>query len=315
LYSLFSIRLISDFPFTHLPQCGENETHTLEFNCQFGLSLPPFSQQSAVYVGQYQFDDKQIPYYLHQLDNGWRIHFADLLDFYISPEQIICYSSSNLHDHIIENLFLGIVIAFLLEQRRIPVLHAAGVSVDNQAVAFLAHSRQGKSTLAASFVEAGFPLFSDDMLPIEQRHVAYWGRPGYPQMRQWPKEALFFRGAYDDLRPIYPGSEKRYVPVGTGGYGLFHNSPLPLTCLYLLSRQNEGSDIHIEPLSQRNALLELVRHSYIGRLVQVAGLQPQRLNTFIDLITKVPIRRFVYPSGYEHLSCIRDAILEDLARS
>jgi hypothetical protein len=59
--------------------------------------------------------------------------------------------------------------------------------------------------------------------------------------------------------------------------------------------------------------VRLFAYTFNHRLVQAAGLQPQRLALFAALVQRVPRRRLVYPSGYEHLPRVREAILEDLA--
>jgi hypothetical protein len=47
------------------------------------------------------------------------------------------------------------------------VLHASAVAVDGRAVAFVAHSNSGKSTLATLVCRAGGQLISDDVLRID----------------------------------------------------------------------------------------------------------------------------------------------------
>ena len=46
--------------------------------------------------------------------------------------------------------------------------------------------------------------------------------------------------------------------------------------------------------------------------MEVIGLQPQRLDFFAQMVQQVPMRRLAYPSGFEHLPRVRDAILQDL---
>lgn len=62
---------------------------------------------------------------------------------------------------------LGAVLALLLEQRGLFVLHAGAVDMGGFAAAFLGDKGQGKSTLNAAMAVAGFPLFSDDAVALE----------------------------------------------------------------------------------------------------------------------------------------------------
>ena len=59
-------------------------------------------------------------------------------------------------------------------------------------------------------------------------------------------------------------------------------------------------------------MIELVRHSFSARMVEAAGLAPHRLELFTTMARQVPMRRLTYPSGFEHLARVRQAILDDL---
>ena len=62
----------------------------------------------------------------------------------------------------------------------------------------------------------------------------------------------------------------------------------------------------------REAVIALVRHSFAARAVQALGWQPRRLRFFADLAQQVPLRRLSYPSGFQHLPRVGQAILRDL---
>ena len=66
------------------------------------------------------------------------------------------------------------------------------------------------------------------------------------------------------------------------------------------------------PVSPRDAVIELVRHSFAASIVESLRLQPQRLDFFAQLVQQVPMRWLIYPSGFEHLPRVREAILENL---
>jgi hypothetical protein len=134
-------------------------------------------------------------------------------------------------------------------------------------------------------------------------------------MRLWPDEAQYFLGHYEDLERVHPAYSKRRVPVGPDGFGTFCDASQPMACLYLPERRDPeegGMEIVIMPVSPRDAVIELVRHSFTPRVVEAIGLQPQRLDFFAQMVQQVPMRRLSYPSGFEHLPRVREAILEDL---
>jgi hypothetical protein len=165
-------------------------------------------------------------------------------------------------------------------------------------------------------MQAGCPLLTDDILPVERMGDVFVGRPGYPTMRMWPDEAEHFLGYYEHLPRVHPQLSKRRVPVGPDVFGTFLDAATPLACLYVPDRRDpaeHGLAIEIEPISPGNAVIELVRNSFVPRLVQAMGLAPQRLALFAALVESVPVRRLSYPNGFQHLEGVREAILRDLA--
>jgi hypothetical protein len=198
--------------------------------------------------------------------------------------------------------FLGPVLSYWFERRGLPTLHASAVAVNGRAVAFLSRHGGGKSGLAAAMVQAGFPLLTDDLLVLEERENGWEVRPAYPEMRMWPDEAAHFVGPPESLPLVQADSEKRRVAVGDGGFGSFLDASAPLARIYLASRRLEtGGDVEIQTVSRSEALIELVRHSFSPRLVEAAGLQPARLERLARLVRAVPVRRLVFPSGFDRL--------------
>jgi hypothetical protein len=176
------------------------------------------------------------------------------------------------------------------------------VAVNGRAVAFMSRHGGGKSGLAAAMVRAGFPLLTDDLLVLEEKEDHWEARPAYPEMRMWPDEAAHFVGPPEDVPLVQADSEKRRVAIGGGGFGSFLDASTPLACIYLASRRPETEGgIEIQPVPRSEALIELVRHSFSPRLVEAAGLQPARLDRLARLVRAVPVRRLVYPSGFDRL--------------
>jgi len=163
-------------------------------------------------------------------------------------------------------------------------------------------------------LQAGQALLSDDLLPIEARDGSFLGRPGYPQMRMWPDEATHFLGGFERLPVVHPELSKRRVPVGPGGLGTFHDSPLPLACIYLLERRAEAEPLELRNLSPQDALIELLRQSFTPLLVEAAGLQPSRFDLLSRLVLAVPVKRLRYPSGFDRLPRVAEAVRLDLER-
>lgn len=309
-YRLFGLTLASDLPLNAPP--GGDEPADLAFE----LSVKPFEFDEAMFRLVYESprstpDGKSLAI-LEQSDRYERLRFPHAAEFLLSPDRIVARSPEPGTEPVLETHLLGPVLSYWLERRGLPTLHASAVVAGGQAVAFLSSQGGGKTGLAAALMRAGHPLLTDDILPIEERDGIFLGRPGYPQMRMWPDEAEYFLGAFEDLDRVHPTVSKRRVPVGSGRFGSFHGSSLPLARLYLPERREDDRPIEIREISPRDAFIELVRHSFSPNLVEAAGLQAGRTEIFARLVTRVPVRRLLYPSGFEHLERVAEAILRDL---
>jgi hypothetical protein len=227
------------------------------------------------------------------------LRFAGAGDFHLQPGGIRFVPGEE--SELAEIRLLGPVLSYWFELRGHPTLHASAVSANGRAVAFLSRQGGGKTGLAAASVQAGAALLTDDLVVLEEAGERWEVRPAYPEMRMWPDEASHFAGPFAALPRVQPDAEKRRVAVG-GGFGTFLDASAPLACLYLAARREEaGGGVEIQPVPRSEALIELIRHSFSPRLVEAAGLQPARHDRLARLVRGVPVRRLVYPSGFERL--------------
>jgi hypothetical protein len=313
-HRLFGINLASDLPFAiHLGDGGA--VPDLTFSLSAHAPAPPLWRQSRpVYASPWRTEDGESASLLYRGDSCEILCFPGPLDFYLWPDRIVCHLRDPAFRPMVEIYLLGPVLAYWLERRGIPVLHASAVSVACGAAAFVAAEGTGKSGLAAALLGRGAALLGDDLVPVEECDGTFSARSGFPQMRMWPDAASHFLRRYEHLPQVSPDTAKRWVPAGPEGFGVFQSSPSPLACVYLLDRpqQEGGTGIEIRALSPRDALIELLRHSFASLLVDAAGLQPARFDLLSRLVTKVPVRRLSYPSGFSLLPRVADAVLRDL---
>ena len=315
-YQVYGLSFTSNFPFKNrLAQA--NAQPRLAFVCRAHTSEPELpSGAEYVYESPFEVDSGASNYYLYRLPDGYLMRFTDVADFFVRPHDIECRVIDSDALHIVEILFLGIVLSFVLEINEIMALHGAAVVVGSSAVAFLADNKGGKSSLAAGLMQKGYRLLSDDILSVRCSAESCTADPGYPQMRLWPDQAEHFVGDFRRLDLVDPAISKRMVAVGPGAFGLFCDQPKPLKAIYLPARRSDDDpnvDVEIERISQGEALIHLVQHSFIPRTIEAMYWQPRRLERFAALLTKVSVRRLSYPSGLVHLPRVCETILEDLA--
>ena len=311
-HRIFGLTLGSDVPFgSHLgPEAdppADLVFRVFHHNGPPGAALPPLPDPaSGVYHG--------INLHLFRAPDREVLRVTNVADFHLWPDRIVAHPADTEAGPLIEIHLLGTVLSYWLERRGLVALHASAVEIESRAAVFASAHGGGKTGLAAALLQAGHPLLSDDLLPVEERGGAFFGRPGYPQMRMWPDEALHFLGRYENLTVVHPELSKRRVPVGPGGLGTFHGSPLPLACIYLLERGTEEETLDVREVSPRDALIELLCQSFTPRLVEAAGLQPARFHKLSNLVLQVPVKRLRYPSGFSRLPQVAEAVRCDLER-
>jgi len=250
---------------------------------------------------------------IYRLDGFEVMRFSRGANFYLWPDRIVCEVFDPSSRGGIELTFLGMVLSYWLEQRGVLMLHASAVAVGESAVAFMATKQGGKSSLAATLMQSGYPLLTDDLLPVRFESGRFMAFHGYPQMRLWPNTAQHFLGHYEDLEHVHPDDEKRRAPVGGSGFGSFCHTPATLTRIYLPERSDSfGGNPRVEEKSPSEAVIDLVRNSFAGKLTHATGLQPQRLETIAELVRHVPVKALLYPNGFEYLPAARETVLGDL---
>jgi hypothetical protein len=183
---------------------------------------------------------------------------------------------------------VGVVMAFLLYQRGILVLHAASNSIEGGSVAFLGESGFGKSTLAAALYKRGYNLFTDDVLPVDTDCDVAMVTPGFPQFKLHPEAAAALDYDPKSLHELHSSQEKLGCRLETG----FESDLLPLRCIYVLAR---GERLMIEHLQPGQAVMQLVRHSYPTRANHCGGAA--HLKQCVKIANQVPMYRLVRPKA------------------
>jgi hypothetical protein len=311
-HRVFGATLASDFPF-HVRLTAVEGSPDLTFTAS--LTRPAsdsWESRSPIYRSPHRRNGNSLCH-LHQSADCEVLSFPEVSDFYLWPDRIVCHLPAPELRHIMELNLLGPVFAYWLERRAFLVLHASAVTLGHRAVAFGAHHGRGKSGVAAALMQSGGSLLNDDLVPLEARAGEILVHPSFPQMRMWPDEASFFLQRFEHLPLVHPNVAKLWVPVGSDGLGTFHEDAMPLTCIYLLDRRPQGdAPVEILEISPRDAVIELLRHSFTPLLVEAAGLQPARFDLLSRLVLQVPVKRLRYPSGFDRLSRVTEVIQRDL---
>jgi hypothetical protein len=204
---------------------------------------------------------------------------------------------------------LGQALSFALVKMGFEPLHATAVAVGDQAVAFVGDCGFGKSTLAASFLEAGHRLLTDDLLLLRAATRELIAYPGPARIKLFPKIAEKFLGQRSNTVALNPQTRKQIIPLNERQ---ICTNPMPLRVVYTLapSKEANGKGIHILKLSKRESFVTLVGATFNRMLVDRERLQRQ-FHAVNGMVSTVIVKKAFYPRILSSLSQVREAIVSD----
>jgi hypothetical protein len=302
-YSLFGLTLRSDVP---LP-CPEVQNPEGNADVELAEStqgqLATWRQGDPTSVA----DDGFWTCMLYQ--NGaasvsWKDHF----DFAVSGDgkHVLWRRLVDVPDEVVFTYLLGQVLSFCLLARGVEPLHAASVLVNGAAIAFLGDSGYGKSTLAATLLERGHRLVTDDVLVVRfdgNRAMAY---PSLPRIKLNPESAdAVFRGRHSI--PMNRFTVKRIFPLRHDEY-VSHTAPL--RAVYVIRENAEGASVSIQPLGGRAEFLALIQHTFNDSVLHLSRVKRQ-FAYVRQLVGMVTVKALSYPRRLDLLPAVADAVLAD----
>ena len=212
---------------------------------------------------------------------------------------------------------MGPILGFVLRMRGVTPLHASAVAVGEQAIALVGSPGAGKSTTAAAFACLGYPVLSDDLVPLADREHDFLVQPGYPRVNLWPDSVRVLFGSEDALPRVTPTWDKCFLALDQDGYH-FQARPLPLTAIYILGeREANRTRPAFEDLAGWPAVQTLMANTYVNYLLD-RDMRQREFEVLCRLVGHVLIRRVVptaNPTGPFDLCEAIAADVKELAKS
>ncbi len=241
------------------------------------------------------------------------LRFPALADFTVlaSGMEVAVYPVPGVSDHTVEHLYLNQVVPLALSRQWRLVLHASAVEIGNVAVAFLGASGHGKSTLAASFATSGYRFLTDDGLQLVKSGEGYLVQPSHASIRLW-----------DDSRDeLIPEATRAAPPVDytpkirllADDVVAFCDVARPLRFVFFLG-DGEVGDVSIRPARGRDAMIELVRHTFLLD-IEEREMLAHHFGQLTELVRGPMFARLDFPRRYEMLPRVRDAVIRHLGRT
>jgi hypothetical protein len=198
--------------------------------------------------------------------------------------EIVIDRKATATDSAIRLYLLGPVLAVLLHQRGLIVLHASAILIGGEAVAFVAEKGTGKSTLAAAFHARGHGIVADDLVPVDvDTSTGPMVHPGFPQLKLFPEAAAQLGDCGTDLPKLLDDYDKRARRSDRD----FPQHQLPIRRVYVLCN---GEDERIESMPGQAAFKQLVRHSFVLPLLQATNTQGIHFRQAVQLATLLKVQ-------------------------
>ncbi|MBA1139827.1 phosphoenolpyruvate carboxykinase (ATP) [Mesorhizobium neociceri] len=203
---------------------------------------------------------------------------------------------------------LGPVIALLLHQRGLLILHASAIAVGGKSAVFMGDKGAGKSTTASAMLRDGHRLLTDDVVALDlasQPMIV----PGFPQLKL-AADAAAAIPIQAEIRPqVHPAIDKMQHRL----HGGFSGGAVRATRIYILERSDKAA---ITPLPSVAALPAIIKFSYVtrfGRPALVGDFAATHLRQCAALANQIGVCRLEVPTGLDRIGEAVALIENDLA--
>ncbi len=315
-YQLWDYQVASDF------DLGELEAVSGDSRLRGTLEIKLASEEDWVRPDGHaaiedRLDNGELWFASWNIGDGFIARFPGLCSFRIQPDEmrIDCAPAPGAGESTIVHLILDQAIPRLLSLKDgYVVLHASGVQVENQVIAILGRSGQGKSTLAAWLAAQGYPFLTDDCLVVVRDGATrqWLAQPSYQSVRLWPDSVDALGINNSALREFAHYSSKKRTSKQVDFR--FASAGAPLRACFVLANQTDAAPPHsgppvLRPLSVNEVFIALVQGVF--RLdVQNAQLNRREFEVLTSMTESVRFWSLSFEREYDRLPEVQKAIIE-----
>lgn len=200
---------------------------------------------------------------------------------------------------LISQPLLGAVLALSLRRRGLLTLHGSAVELSAGAAIFLGDKGAGKSTTAATMVNAGFPLLTDDVVAIKTGGSPRLF-PGYPLVKLTAEAESAVRIESRQLPSPHPGFGKARLRVEAD----FDVRPRrPVAALVLV----RGQELALNRIAGAEALTALMRFSFstrFGSSLTRGKIAAEHLAQCASLTREIFVGTLTVPHSLDRLGAV-----------
>lgn len=198
------------------------------------------------------------------------------------------------------------LIAAALRQRGLLVLHASCVANGSGAIAFVGFSGWGKSTLAIRFLQEGYRLLSDDVLPICIKKCPPVVYPSHPSVKAKEDSLLGFK----EDNKSYPKNKlsgKSEIPFTKE----FSYQKRKISKVYIIEEEFRKKT-EVREMERPEQIFEVMKHTWANSLFSSPEERKKHLKMSKKLSKKVDLKVLSRKKSIEELRSVIEAVKRDM---
>lgn len=179
-----------------------------------GIDMPPQVKISFGHVPR-KLDNAITGNPWYEIANGqFLLRVEGIADYYVADGNAITIEpNEKATQKDIRVFLLNSVMAQLLHQRGLFLLHGSGAIIKNKAVLFLGSSSTGKTSIALDLYKRGYPLSGDELCAVTIENGKPKLLPGIPQLNVWEDTLVNSGEIIGQYKTIRNGINKYVVSV------------------------------------------------------------------------------------------------------
>jgi hypothetical protein len=305
---VYGVSLQSDIPFA-LPE--------LSSEARTGAQVRLARARDEEFGDTSRVDGEGAPWFLcrERDDGSIYLRWSTLYEFLVTPcgTRVSYRPLEQGEPGVLQNFLFGQALSYALVRQGVEPLHATAIDVGGCAIALLGDCTFGKSTLAASFLQAGYRLVTDDVLNVHECDGHLMAHAGTGRIKLEPAAAVALLGGTNGGIRLIPTAEKLAFQLHES---MVQRADVPLTSFFILPTPDErqaADRIELRPVSCADLFRELVKSTFVCDLDSAPRLRWNfAVNSRIASLT--PGFSLRYPPGLDRVPAVRDAILGHLRR-
>jgi hypothetical protein len=320
-YRIFDLQLSSGIALPELEAIEDGASALNTNRLNFDLHAKPRAAETELdWFHDWELDDGEICLSGAYYKGGHLLRFPELADFAISADgqHIDACAVADTPAETIRHILIDQVIPRLVSHRGNLVVHgSANAMVEgggDLAVAFLGDTGYGKSTMAVSMQERGFPLLGDDCLALRcAAGDSLELTASYRGARLLDDSIAELAAGGGPTAPVahYSGKARIALPLAHST-----RQAWPLQAIFLLNSPVNAPREHgvvIEPVGGADALIAMMRNSFQLDITDREHVVKQFTGFGRDILSRLPIYSLSYPRRYTCLDEVCEAVLATLA--